>query len=167
VASTSRGMGVVQLSSSHSRHGTRRRCVLSVSTCSVWPRCGGRLRLLATVEDPVAIRATLAAVAVSRQLAERAPPFAASIGHQPRRDQRLSAIRAPRMPRPVRSGPERSCIPVNQFLTAPGIALTGRCPRCTWGSKRHPLTRGGIALCFLCSSALGALVRWCRGRPQP
>jgi hypothetical protein len=35
--------------------------------------------LLATVEDPDAIRAILAAVAVSRELAERAPPFAESL----------------------------------------------------------------------------------------
>jgi len=32
------------------------------------PRCAGRLRLIATVEDPDAIRAILAAVAVSREL---------------------------------------------------------------------------------------------------
>jgi hypothetical protein len=32
------------------------------------PRCGGRLRLIATVEDPDAIRAILAAVAVPREL---------------------------------------------------------------------------------------------------
>jgi hypothetical protein len=35
--------------------------------------------LLATVEGPVPVRAILAAVAVSRDLAERAPPFAASM----------------------------------------------------------------------------------------
>ena len=39
------------------------------------PRCGGRLRLIATVEDPDAIRAIMAAIAVSRELAARAPPF--------------------------------------------------------------------------------------------
>ena len=44
------------------------------------PRCGGRLRLIATVEDPDAIRAILAAVAVSRELGNRAPPFGASRG---------------------------------------------------------------------------------------
>ena len=37
------------------------------------PRCGGLLRLIATVDDPEAIRAILAAVAVSRELAERRP----------------------------------------------------------------------------------------------
>ena len=42
------------------------------------PRCGGRLRLIATVEDPDAIRAILAAVAASRELADRAPPRALS-----------------------------------------------------------------------------------------
>ena len=44
----------------------------------VCPRCGGRLRLLATVEDPEAIHAILAALAVSRDLGDRAPPFSAS-----------------------------------------------------------------------------------------
>lgn len=43
------------------------------------PRCGGRLRLIATVEDPDAIRSILAAIAVSRGLADRAPPFAVSL----------------------------------------------------------------------------------------
>jgi hypothetical protein len=54
----------------------RRAFEIDVLAC---PRCGGRLRLLATVEDPDAIRAILAAVAVSREPAERAPPFAASL----------------------------------------------------------------------------------------
>jgi uncharacterized protein YbaR (Trm112 family) len=54
----------------------RRAFDIDVLAC---PRCGGRLCLLATVEDPDAIRAILAVVAVSRELAERAPPFAASL----------------------------------------------------------------------------------------
>ena len=40
------------------------------------PRCGGRLRLLATIEDPAAIEAILAAV--SGEEAGRAPPRAAA-----------------------------------------------------------------------------------------
>jgi hypothetical protein len=44
----------------------------------VCPRCGGRLRLLGTVEDPDAIRAILAAVAVSGELADRVPPTGAA-----------------------------------------------------------------------------------------
>jgi hypothetical protein len=47
---------------------------LTVLAC---PRCGGRLRLLGTVEDPDAIRGILA-VAVSGELADRAPPSAAA-----------------------------------------------------------------------------------------
>ena len=49
----------------------------------VCPRCGGRLRLIATVEDPEAIRAILAAVAAAPELAGRAPPFgpALNTGH--------------------------------------------------------------------------------------
>jgi hypothetical protein len=38
------------------------------------PRCGGRLRLIATVEDPDAIDATLGALAESEGLVGRAPP---------------------------------------------------------------------------------------------
>ena len=53
----------------------RRAFDLDVLAC---PRCGGRLRLLATVEDPDAIRAILAAVAASGELVDRAPPSAAA-----------------------------------------------------------------------------------------
>lgn len=53
----------------------RRAFDLDVLAC---PRCGGRLRLVATVEDPHAIGAILAALAESRELAGRAPPCAAS-----------------------------------------------------------------------------------------
>jgi len=38
------------------------------------PRCGGRLRLIATVEDPDAVRAILGALAGSAGLVGRAPP---------------------------------------------------------------------------------------------
>ena len=48
----------------------RRAFDIDVLAC---PRCGGRLRLIATVEDPDAIRAILADVGVLRELAERAP----------------------------------------------------------------------------------------------
>jgi hypothetical protein len=41
------------------------------------PRCGGRLGLIATVEDATAARAILAALAESREVAGRAPPGAA------------------------------------------------------------------------------------------
>jgi uncharacterized protein YbaR (Trm112 family) len=51
----------------------RRAFEIDVLAC---PRCGGRLRLIATIDDPDAIRAVLAASAVSRELADRAPPFA-------------------------------------------------------------------------------------------
>jgi hypothetical protein len=40
-------------------------------------RCGGRLRLIATVEDPEAIRVILAALARSREREGWAPPSAA------------------------------------------------------------------------------------------
>jgi len=53
----------------------RRAFDIDVLAC---PRCGGRLRLIATVEDPEAIRAILAALAESRELAGRAPPGAAA-----------------------------------------------------------------------------------------
>jgi hypothetical protein len=51
----------------------RRAFDIDVLAC---PRCGGRLRLIATVEDPDAIRAILVAGAGSRELADRAPPLA-------------------------------------------------------------------------------------------
>lgn len=54
----------------------RRAFDIDVLACS---RYGGRLRLMGTVEDPDAIRAILAAVAVSQELAGRAPPLAASL----------------------------------------------------------------------------------------
>ena len=54
----------------------RRAFDIDVLAC---PRCGGRLRLIATVEDPDAVSAILAALAESRALAERAPPFAPAL----------------------------------------------------------------------------------------
>jgi ATP-dependent DNA ligase len=51
----------------------RRAFALDVLAC---PRGGGRLRLIATVEDPEAIRAILAALVASREVAGRAPPGA-------------------------------------------------------------------------------------------
>jgi hypothetical protein len=53
----------------------RRAFDLDVLVC---PRCGGRLRLVVTIEDPVAIGAILAALDQSSDLAGRAPPFAAA-----------------------------------------------------------------------------------------
>ena len=54
----------------------RRAFDIDVLAC---PRCGGRLRLIATVEAPDAIRAILAAIAASRELADRGPPRAVSL----------------------------------------------------------------------------------------
>jgi hypothetical protein len=54
----------------------RRAFDIDVLAC---PRCGERMRLIATVEDPDAIRAILAALAMSRERADRAPPLAASL----------------------------------------------------------------------------------------
>ena len=48
------------------------------------PRCGGRLRLMGTVEDPDAIRAILAAVAASRELADLALARLAGALRRPR-----------------------------------------------------------------------------------
>ncbi len=49
----------------------RRAFDLDVLAC---PRCGGRLRLLGTIEDPAAIRAILDSLAASAECADRAPP---------------------------------------------------------------------------------------------
>jgi len=51
----------------------RRAFDLDVLAC---PRCGGRLRLLGTIEDPVAIRAILGSLAVSAEPLDRPPPAA-------------------------------------------------------------------------------------------
>jgi hypothetical protein len=53
---------------------TRRRAFdVDVLAC---PRCGGRLRWLGTIEDPVAIRAILDSLAVSAAPLDRPPPAA-------------------------------------------------------------------------------------------
>jgi hypothetical protein len=49
----------------------RRAFDIDVLAC---PRCGGRLRLLGTIEDPVAIHAILARLATSDALRDRPPP---------------------------------------------------------------------------------------------
>ena len=49
----------------------RRAFDIDVLAC---PRCGGRLRLMATVDDPDAIRAILGALAESDEVVGRAPP---------------------------------------------------------------------------------------------
>jgi hypothetical protein len=49
---------------------------IDVQAC---PRCGGRMRLIATVEDPAAIHAILAALAKTREGPDRAPPLAAPL----------------------------------------------------------------------------------------
>jgi len=54
----------------------RRAFDIDVLACS---SCGGRMRLIATVEDPDAIRAILATLALSDERADRAPPFVPSL----------------------------------------------------------------------------------------
>jgi len=54
----------------------RRAFDIDVLAC---PSCGGRMRLIATVEDPDAIRAILATLALSDERADRAPPFVPSL----------------------------------------------------------------------------------------
>ncbi len=71
----------------------RRAFDIDVLAC---PRCAGRLRLIATIEDPDAIRAILAAVAVSRELTGPSATIRRAAGPQPdRNDSRLSTLRAP------------------------------------------------------------------------
>ena len=54
----------------------RRAFDIDVLAC---PRCHGRLRLIATVEDPDAIRQILAALALTDDHVGRAPPVVASL----------------------------------------------------------------------------------------
>jgi hypothetical protein len=49
----------------------RRAFDIDVLAC---PRCGGRLRLLGTIEDPAAIRAILDSLAASAERVDRPPP---------------------------------------------------------------------------------------------
>jgi hypothetical protein len=49
----------------------RRAFDIDVLAC---PRCGGRLRLLGTIEDPAANRAILDSLAASAERVDRAPP---------------------------------------------------------------------------------------------
>ena len=53
---------------------------LDVLAC---PRCGGRMRLIATVEDPREIRDVLDALALSTEPVDRAPPPSPSVGASP------------------------------------------------------------------------------------
>lgn len=53
----------------HREHSFHFNVNLDVLAC---PRCGGRLRLLGTIEDPAAIRAILDRLAVSVERLERA-----------------------------------------------------------------------------------------------
>jgi hypothetical protein len=50
------------------------------------PRCGGRLRLIATVEDPREIREVLASLALSAEPVDRAPPSRESFAANPTAD---------------------------------------------------------------------------------
>ena len=50
---------------------THRAFEIDVLAC---PQCGGRLRLIATVEDPREIREVLSALALSDEPVDRAPP---------------------------------------------------------------------------------------------
>ena len=54
----------------------RRAFDIDVLAC---PRCNGRLRLIATVEDPDTIRQILAALALTDDHVSRAPPVVASL----------------------------------------------------------------------------------------
>jgi uncharacterized protein YbaR (Trm112 family) len=53
----------------------RRAFDIDVLAC---PRCGGRLRLLGTIEDPVAVHAILESAAVSGSPLDRPPPAVTS-----------------------------------------------------------------------------------------
>jgi uncharacterized protein YbaR (Trm112 family) len=61
----------------------RRAFEIDVLAC---PRCGGRLRLITTVEDPREIREVLAGLALSAEPVDRAPPSCESFAANPTAD---------------------------------------------------------------------------------
>ena len=61
----------------------RRAFEIDVLAC---PRCGGRLRLIATVKDPREIREVLAGLALSAEPVDRAPPAGTSLDTNPTAD---------------------------------------------------------------------------------
>ena len=102
------------------------------------PRCGGRLRLLATADDPDAIRAILAAVAASRGEGERGAADRRGVANVVTRQSAPERHRAPRPPRSPARGSERlhpaSSVPVRDQdqMTGPLSTLyrgVGSCPR--------------------------------------
>src|SRR5687767_14619080 len=80
------------------------------------------MRLIATVEDPDAIRAILAALAMSRERADRAPPFAASLVPS-----HAAAISAERHPEAA-------------FAEPCSLVSWGRFPSHSSALRRNPLT---------------------------
>jgi hypothetical protein len=105
----------------------RRAFDIDVLACSRW---------IATVEDPEASRAILAAFATSRERADRAPPLAVSLDSSLAATMRLSAVRTPRTPRPVHPRLEPSCFLVNQLPSPLGIFLTRRLSALYLGAAR-------------------------------
>jgi uncharacterized protein YbaR (Trm112 family) len=61
----------------------RRAFEIDVLAC---PRCGGRLHLIATVEDPQEIREVLAGLVFSAEPVDRAPPSCESFAANPTAD---------------------------------------------------------------------------------
>ena len=60
-------------------------CAFEIDVLSC-PRCGGRMRLIATVEDPREIHGVLSALALSASPMDRAPPPSKSVDATPTAD---------------------------------------------------------------------------------
>ena len=71
------------LADSSGKDGMHRAFAIDVLAC---PRCGGRLRLIATVEDPREIREVLAGLALWTEPVDHAPPSRESFAANPTAD---------------------------------------------------------------------------------
>jgi len=121
----------------------RRAFDIDVLAC---PRCGGRMRLIATVEDPDAIRAILATLALSDERADRAPPFVPSLNT--RHTAAIGALASPGhlgrrgLFAPAWSGSgsrSKGSSPIQKSLDCPVVrAVPG-------GARGVAITRGGTA----------------------
>ena len=128
----------------------RRAFDIDVLAC---PRCGGRLRLLGTIEDPAAIRAILGSLAASAERVDRAPPpvtpepttLATQVEPTATRASACVAVCSAGRQRAPRESPECR-LPVRDRLTGPLSALyVGRRMNLYVGRRMNPTSSRTVA----------------------